>query len=151
MKVTTFVHVEPAAAFDVFTLETDLWWGRGPKFRFGGKQRGVLRFEPGPGGRLYEQFEGANEFEVGKVLVWERGARLVFQWRIPNFAPGECTEVEVQFEAGEGGTRVTLEHRGWKALRKDHPARHGLDDNAYSRMLGMWWGELLSRMRSHIG
>jgi len=151
VKVTTFVHVEPQAAFDVFTQETDLWWGRGPKFRFGGAKRGVLHFEAGPGGRLFEEYDGGAVYEVGKILVWEPGARLVFEWRIPNFAPGECTEVEVTFEAGDGGTRVVLEHRGWKALRKDHPARHGLDDVAYSRMLGMWWSELLSSMRERTG
>jgi uncharacterized protein YndB with AHSA1/START domain len=150
MKATTFVAVDALAAFDVFTRETDLWWGRGPKYRFGGARRGVLQFEPGVGGRLFEEFEDRNVWEVGKVLAWEPGARLVFEWRIPNFAPGERTEVEVRFDPAEGGTRVTVEHRGWKALRKDHPARHGLEDAAYGAMLGQSWGSLLTSMRSFI-
>lgn len=152
VRVTTFVRVDPAAAFDVFTRETDRWWRRGPRFRFGGGQRGVLSFEPGPGGRLLERFGEAGEetFEVGKVLVWEPGARLVFEWRIRNFAPGECTEVEVRFEPSANGTRVTLEHRGWGALRGDHPARHGLDGSAFRDMIGLWWGELLTSLRAHV-
>ncbi len=150
MRVTIFVAVDAVTAFEVFTRETDLWWGHGPKYRFGDGERGVLQFEPGLGGRLFEQFADGKVWEVGKVLAWEPGARLVFEWRISNFAPGERTEVEVLFDSAENGTRITLEHRGWKSLRKDHPARHGLDDNAYSAQLGRWWGELLSIMSRRI-
>jgi uncharacterized protein YndB with AHSA1/START domain len=150
VKVTAFVAVSPLDAFEVFTRETDQWWGRGPRYRFGGKRRGVLQFEPGAGGRLFEEFDDRSAWEVGKVLVWEPGARLVFEWRIPNFAPGERTCVEVRFERAEGGTRITLEHRGWKALRPDHPARHGLDDAAYGVMLGRFWGELISSLQRRI-
>ena len=51
-RASTFVAVEPLETFEVFTSEIDLWWGRGPRFRFGGKRRGTLTFEPGVGGRL---------------------------------------------------------------------------------------------------
>jgi len=90
------------------------------RFRFGGQ--GTLRFEGSK--RLVEAFEG-KEREIGKVLVWEPGARLVFEWRAVNFVPGEVTEVEVRFEASNDGTQVSLEHRGWSKLRPDHPVRHG--------------------------
>jgi hypothetical protein len=53
------------------------------------------------------------------------------EWRLTNFAPGERTEVEVLFEPDEDGTRVTVEHRAWSALRPDHPARHGQDAPAF--------------------
>ena len=152
IRVTTFVGVDPVTAFEVFMRETDLWWRGGPRYRFGGARRGTLRFEPGSDGRLFEQFDApeAEIFEVGKVLVWEPGARLVFEWRIRNFAPGERTEVEVRFEPAEGGTRVTLEHRGWDTLPKDHPVRRGLDGSAFATLMGLWWGELLTTMRAHI-
>ncbi len=146
-KVTTFVKTDPQVAFEVFTRETDLWWRRGPRYRFGRAKRGVLHFEEGPNGRLFEEYEDSTVFEVGKVKVWEPGARLVFEWRIANFAPGERTEVEVQFEATEGGTRVTLEHRGWSTIPKDHPARHGLDGTAFTSMIGLWWGDLATSFR----
>lgn len=150
VKVTSFVAVAPEVAFEVFTEETDLWWRRGPRHRFGGQRPGVLSFEPGVGGRLFEAYDdGADVFEVGRVLVWEPGARLVFEWRIRNFAPGECTEVEVRFEPAEGGTSVILEHRGWASLPKDHPVRHGLFGDAFTSMVGLWWGDLMVALRAH--
>ena len=150
-RVTVFVAVDPDRAFSVFTRETDLWWGRGPRFRFGGARRGTLTFEPGAGGRLFEAFSSApaDVFEVGRVLVWEPGARLLFEWRLSNFDPGERTEVEIVFEPKEGGTQVTLEHRGWSTLRPDHPARHGLDGPAHVARIGLWWAELMRAMRVH--
>ena len=45
VRVTTFVAVDPQTAFDVFTRETDLWWRRGPRYRFGGARPGTLMFE----------------------------------------------------------------------------------------------------------
>jgi uncharacterized protein YndB with AHSA1/START domain len=151
-RVTTFVAAAPARAFAVFTEETDLWWRRGMKYRFGHARRGTLSFEPGPGGRLFEAYSDApgDVFEVGKVLVWEPGARLVFEWRLTNFAPGERTEVEILFEATDDGTRVTLEHRGWSALPQDHPARHGQSVVEHVARVGRWWGDLFLDLRGHI-
>jgi uncharacterized protein YndB with AHSA1/START domain len=150
-RVSTFVSVPPGDAFDVFTKETDLWWRRGPRFRFGGARRGTLTFEPGVGGRLFEAWgDGPSDvLEVGRVLVWEPGARLVLEWRLRNFAPGERTEVEVLFDPADGGTRVTLEHRGWSVLPKGHPARHGLEGKAVTDMIGLWWGEIFVGLRDH--
>jgi uncharacterized protein YndB with AHSA1/START domain len=149
-RATTFVAVSPLDAFEVFTEETDLWWRRGPRFRFGGKRRGKLVFEPGVGGRLFEAFDDgpADVFEVGRVLVWEPGARLVLEWRLTNFAPGERTEVDVRFEPASGGTMVTVEHRGWASLPADHPARHGEAAAVLIARIGQWWGALLLEMRA---
>ncbi|RKH55669.1 SRPBCC domain-containing protein [Corallococcus llansteffanensis] len=148
-RVTTFVAVSPLDAFEVFTQETDVWWSRGPRYRALQVPRGVLRFDPpGPGGRLLESSD-TEEFEIGRVLVWEPGARLVFQWRASNFAPDELTEVEVRFESSFGGTRVVLEHRGWDSIRADHPVRHGEDGPTTVGRLGRWWGELVTRFRLH--
>jgi hypothetical protein len=59
--------------------------------------------------------------------------------------------VSLRFEPVEGGTRVTLEHRGWAAIREDHPARHGLTGTAFIAMIGLWWGELATALRTHAG
>lgn len=153
VKVTVTVATDPATAFDVFTRETDLWWRRGPRYRVAGRSPGVLRFEPGAGGRLYETFEtpeGESSLAMGTVLEWSPGALLRFEWRAVNFEPGESTEVEVRFEAVPTGTRVTVRHFGWSALRPDHPVRHGLAIAAFSRMRGLWWGELLTSYRERI-
>lgn len=152
-RVTVSVAVEPARAFSVFTEEIDSWWRHGPKFRLGGRSPGALAFEPRAGGRLFETYDagdGPRVHEIGKILVWEPPARLVFEWRNAVFVPGEVTEVEVTFEPTRSGTRVTVEHRGWAALRPDHPARHGLPADAFVAQLGQWWGDLMTSLRMHV-
>jgi hypothetical protein len=150
VRVTTVVAVDPATAFAVFTEEVDLWWRRGPRHRFRADRVGTMRFEPGPAGRLLEVYDEAagDVYEVGDVRAWEPGRRLVFAWRGRAFAPGEETVVEVRFERVAAGTRVTLEHRGWEALRADHPARHGLTGGAFASMIGLWWGDQLTMLRA---
>ena len=66
-----------------------------------GGNRGFIHLEPRPGGRLYESFETRGTtrvFETGTVTVWEPPSRLAFEWRAANFAPGERTLVEVEFD-----------------------------------------------------
>jgi uncharacterized protein YndB with AHSA1/START domain len=150
--VTVLVSVEPDIAFRLFTEEIDLWWRRGLKYRVAGKRRGIIRLEPGVGGRLFESFEtdqGDRVVETGRVTSWEPPARVVFEWRAVNFAPTEKTEVEVLFQRSPSGTLVTVKHRGWSAIRADHPARHGQDVRAFLRMMGLWWGDLLTSLREH--
>jgi uncharacterized protein YndB with AHSA1/START domain len=108
-----------------------------------------MRFEPGVGGRLVEVYnEAAGDFhEVGKVLAWEPGSRLCFEWRAANYRPGQLTVVEVRFIAAATGTRVVVEHRGWESLPADHPARHGLDDTPFLQSMGGWWQEQLANLK----
>jgi len=152
-RITALVGVAPGDAFEVFTSEVDAWWRRGPRYRTSsGGREGTLRFEgaaAGGGARLVEAFVDGEVFEIGRVLAWEPGERLVLEWRARNFAADERTEVEVRFEAASGGTRVTIEHRGWDTLRADHPARHGLAGGAFAAMIGLWWGELATALRTH--
>jgi len=154
VTVTVTVPVEPAVAFDVFTRETDLWWRRGIRYRVAGRHPGTLTFEPELGGRLFEQYEGPAGLRVhesGRITAWQPPSHLEFEWRGSNFEPGEVTFVAVTFVATEsGGTRVTVEHRGFAALRPDHPVRHGLAAEAFVRTLGMWWGDLLTGLRVHV-
>ena len=56
---------------------------------------------------------------------------------------------EVLFEPSPSGTRLTVTHRGWRALRADHPVRHGQEVAAFIRMMGTWWGDLLTSLREH--
>lgn len=147
------VGVAPELAFEIFTREIDLWWRRGVRYRASGRHAGVLHFEAGVGGRLFETFtvDGQEQLVVvGKVTAWDPPRRFVFDWRNSNFAPHEKTEVEVRFEAAGEGTRVTVEHRGWSALPPDHPARHGLANSPFIAMMGMFWGDLLMALRRHL-
>ena len=151
VTVTTRVALDPATAFEVFTEEVDLWWRQGPRFRAGLGRKSVMRFEPGVGGRLLEIYDEDRDdaFELGRVRVWEPGTRLVFDFRARNFAPGQTTEVEIRFEAEAGGTRITLEHRGWASIPADHPARHGHVGGAFTAMIGLFWADLLVSARAH--
>ena len=149
-SATVSIAVAPAEAFAIFTEQIDAWWRRGPRFRNAPGDRGFIRIEPGVGGRVFESFDD-RVVEVGRATVWDPPRRLVFEWRASNFAPAEKTEVEVRFEPSASGTRVTVVHRGWAALRPDHPVRHGMATPEFVRMIGMWWGDLLTAMREHSG
>jgi len=154
VRATTVVPADPATAFALFTSEVDLWWRRGPRFRHGLGRPSVMRFEGEEGGRLLEVYTDAagGAFEVGRVLAWKPGDRLVFEWRGNNFEPGLVTEVEVRFERAERGTRVTLEHRGWDAVPLEHASRHGYGaSQAFVGMIGLWWGDQLTSLRQQAG
>lgn len=147
--VSVTVDADPATAFTIFTEETDLWWRRGPRYRIAGRNPGVLKFEPGAGGRLIECFD-SQEFTTGTITCWEPPNLLEFEWRAVNFAPGESTQVQIRFEAVPTGTRVTILHTGWASLRPDHPVRHGQPVPAFIRTMGMWWGDLLTSFRERV-
>jgi uncharacterized protein YndB with AHSA1/START domain len=146
--VSIRLKVAPAVAFDLFTRNVDDWWRKGPKYRMG--PGGHLRFEPGEGGRLVEIFDetAGDLFEIGRILVWRPGERLVFEWRLPNFTAGQVTEVDIGFTAVQDGTRLTLEHRGWNTLPADHPARHGMEDRRFLLINGRWWEDQFEALRS---
>lgn len=152
-SVTVLVAVDPAVAFEVFTEEIDRWWRRGPQYRVGGRRPGVVAIEPRVGGRLFERIEGARGeriAEMGRVTAWDPPRLLAFEWRASNFAPDEKTFVRVTFDPSPSGTRVTVEHTGWAALRRDHPVRHGKEGAAFARMIGLWWGDLMTSLREHV-
>lgn len=151
-KVTVSVRVPPERAFAVFTQEIDQWWKRGPAYRVSGRHPGVMTFEAGVGGRLFETFDtpaGERTHVAGTILAWEPPSRLLFEWKGVNFAEHERTEVEVTFAPTASGTMVTVVHRGFAALRPDHPVRHGKPPRQFIADMGMWWGQLLGALREH--
>ena len=150
VTVSVTVNADPATAFRLFTEETDLWWRRGPRFRIAGRNPGVIQFEPRLGGTLTETFDG-HVFPTGAITAWDPPFRFQFEWRGVNFAPGESTTVEVTFDAVPSGTRVTVRHSGWAALRPDHPVRHGKPVPVFIQTLGLWWADLLTALREHAG
>jgi hypothetical protein len=77
-------------------------------------------------------------------------ARLELEWRGVNFKPHEKTFVEVTFRLSGEGTLVRVEHRGWSALPDDHLVRHGKVGPEFSRMIGLWWGDLMASLREHV-
>lgn len=108
---------------------------------------GCLRFEPGEGGRLVTAVADGQEFEVGRITIWEPGERLALTWRQATFAPKQSTEVDVRFEALGDETRVTVEHRGWDAIPQDHAARHGFELLLFQRRQVEHWLTLLASLK----
>jgi uncharacterized glyoxalase superfamily protein PhnB len=113
---TVTVRLDPAAAFDVFTSEIGTWYPRGPhSFNYPDRTVGVV-IEPGVGGRWREVWGDGGGYEVGRVLAWEPGRRLLVSYRNRYLPDDPLTEIEVRFDPVPDGTRVTLEHRGWERL-----------------------------------
>jgi uncharacterized protein YndB with AHSA1/START domain len=142
VRVAVTVPLPIAQAFRVFAEDIDLWWRRGVRFRSAGKRRGMIKLEGKPGGRLFDSIDtdgGELVIEAGHVVVWDPPHRLVLQWRASNFTEHEKTEVEVLFTARGNKTLVSLAHRGFSALRADHPVRHGQDGPGTIRSFGFWW------------
>lgn len=156
------VKASPERAFDAFVGEIGAWWRPNDFFAFTPRQPGQLNFEPGESGtladgRLVETRQspsGPKMFEVGKVRAYEPPHRLVFGWRQATFTPEQDTEVTVCFEAiaGFGGpeTRVSVEHRGWDAIPREHVAKHGFPNDLFLRRHGEWWHALLASYREQL-
>lgn len=141
------VAADPARAFDLFTREIGAWWRPSGLFRITSRGDGWLAFEPGAGGRLYTTFDDGEQFEIGRISVWEPGRRLVFAWRQASFAPDQATEVEVRFEAVGDETRVSIEHRAWDSIPQQHAARHGFPEAATLARAADWWRASLAAFR----
>jgi uncharacterized protein YndB with AHSA1/START domain len=133
------VPADPARAFDVFTRDIAAWWRPDPLFRITPQGDGALSFEPGLGGRLVTRLGNGETFEIGRILVWEPGRRLVFVWRQASFLLGQSTEVEVRFEAVGDETRVSIEHRAWDTIPQRHAARHGFPETITLQRAAGWW------------
>ena len=140
------VTLDPAAAFEVFTNEIDLWYQRGPySWNFPEKAVGI-RFEPGLGGRLIEVHDAATGegFDCGRITAWEPGIRLVYAFTSLRLLE-PLTEVEIRFEPVEHGTRVTWEHRGYSRLPLELALRE-LEGSQYGVPVGLrWFGAYVAR------
>lgn len=92
-------------AFDLFTQRAGAWWPLERRHTKDTHSEIVIE----PGGRFVERSHAGAEVPLGAVRVFERPHRLVLDW-YPGTGPDAPTEVEVRFEATEGGTRVTVRH-----------------------------------------
>ena len=97
------VALEPPAAFDLVLGELASVLER----------RG-LQFEAAPNGRVM-----TGPLVVGRIVSWRPGEQMALEWRPADWDSSLATAVELRFETCPGGTRVTLEHRGWGKLFTD--------------------------------
>ena len=142
VRAVTTVRAAPAEAFARFTDGLADWWPA--DYTWSQAVLETIAIEPGEGGMCFERGPHGFRIDWGRVLAWEPPHRLVFTWQIgphrdPVPDPAAASEVEVGFSAAEGGTRVTLEHRGF--------ARHGEEGEAYREAMGSeaGWPLILDR------
>ena len=103
MSEAVDVDVDPATAFRVFTDELAEWWGNGPIDAWDSSRVVGRRIEPGVGGRIVEEYAD-DVLELGRITVWEPGARLSWASSVDDVT------IDVTFEALDGGrTRVRVD------------------------------------------
>jgi uncharacterized protein YndB with AHSA1/START domain len=101
-------------AFDTYTRGLGRWWPADHTHT--GRADLRIEMEARVGGRIFERTPEGDEFDWGRVVVWEPPGRLVYSWHLRR-DPHEATEVEILFRSiGEDATRVEIEHRGWERL-----------------------------------
>lgn len=114
MTIRKAIRVErsPEVVFRVFTEEIGKWWPLKEGFSFGGEKAKDIFIEGRVGGRFFERFTDGTEFEVGRITAFRPPHVVAFTWKAPDWEAE--TQVEVKFAADGTGTRVEVEHRGWK-------------------------------------
>jgi uncharacterized protein YndB with AHSA1/START domain len=142
------VPATPEDSFDAFTDDIGLWWRPSALFELTPRGDGTLSFDGQS--RLITTLPNGKVFEIGRVTVWERGARLAFTWRQATFTPDQVTTVDVTFQAIEGDTRVTVTHRGWDTIPQAHVARHGFPLQATHGHLANVWRAGLTAFRDRV-
>ena len=127
-------------AFDVYTRDIDRWWPASHTQTGRSDLRIVM--EGRAGGRIFEQTPEGDEFDRGRVQVWEPPGRIVYSWHLRR-DPAEWTEVEIVFRpVGAEATHVEIEHRGWERL--------GAVGQQERDMHGSGWGTLLPHYQEAV-
>jgi uncharacterized protein YndB with AHSA1/START domain len=113
VRASVTVPVDPETAFRVFTDEIDAWYVRS-RHSWVAPDRAVgIRFEDG---YLRELWSDGGHVDTGRVIAWDPPHRLVWA---DLLNPTGAMEIEVAFTPVDGGTEVTLEHRGLDTLPAD--------------------------------
>jgi hypothetical protein len=141
VRQSVVVPASVEEAFEIYTAEFDSWWPRTHHIGKSAMKKAIM--EGRTGGRCYSEQEDGTDCPWGTILVWEPPRRFVMAWQITHlwgYEPdlSKASEVEVRFTpAGEGKTRVDLEHR--------HFERHGEGGEAMRTAVGApngWTGLL---------
>jgi hypothetical protein len=135
-----FVDVDQRRAFHVFTAEIGQWWPL-VSHHIGAATPDVAIIEPFVNGRWFERAIDGSECDWGRVIVWDPPRQVVLTWSINSrwqFDATLATEVDVTFlPAGDGRTRIILEHRHLDRYGDDTERMRGIFDSE-----GGWTGIL---------
>jgi hypothetical protein len=110
------VSWSPEAAFKRFTADFATWWPW-RTHSIGGQCVKRLVFEPGVGGRIFEEHADGRRFAWGKVLAWNPPGSFKMSWH-PSRPEETAQEVELRFEPEGTGTKVTLVSSHWERWGK---------------------------------
>jgi len=118
VRHSVLVPLDRDAAFELFADRFGEWWPKESHHILESPAAEAV-LEPRDGGRWYERSEDGEECDWGRVVEVDRPNRILLTWQLTpewKFDPDEAnaTHVEVTFEPEDGGTRVTLEHRGFE-------------------------------------
>lgn len=128
------VHLDPIAAFELFTAGLARWWPLATYSCAGATARDVS-IEPRVGGWVIEHANDGSTTPWGTVLAWEPPHRFAMTWH-PQSDPAQATRLEVRFSvACEGGCRVELVHDGWQTLGDAASAAHERYDAGWVAVL----------------
>ena len=150
MLVALRVAATPERAFAAFTDDIGQWWQPNGLFQLTPRGPGQMLFEPGPRGRLVERQSSGDEYEVGRITLWDPPAALAFQWRPASFSVEQTTEVHVRFEPLGAETRVVVEHTGWDTIAPQNAARHGFPLEAFLAREAEWWQAQLGSLGAQV-
>lgn len=118
LEIEFAVGCSPAHAFDIWTAKTSLWWPT--DHSVSADPDLVVTFEPRPGGRIYERTSSGTEHDWGEIVSWEPPRRLRYLWHLRRDRR-DATEVDIRFTPHDGGTLVSIAHRGWERLGAEGP------------------------------
>jgi uncharacterized protein YndB with AHSA1/START domain len=122
IRKTREVPLDPAAAFDLFTIRMGSWWPL-DGHSIAQEHASGVRFEPRVGGRVVELTDDGVEHRWADVIAWDPPYRFALAWH-PSIDPDAATVLEVHFTAlDSGGTRIELEHRAWEEYGDDDGRR----------------------------
>lgn len=98
------------AAFRLWTAQIHRWWPK--SHSISGDPDTQVYIEGWEGGRFYERTSTRQEYNWGRVLIWEPPLRLAFHWYLGS-SDDLPTRVDVRFEAlDKERTHISIEHRG---------------------------------------
>jgi uncharacterized protein YndB with AHSA1/START domain len=133
IKKLVLLRCTQERAFALITEQAGQWWPGERRHT----QDANSEIHIQASGRFFERSSAGAEVQLGVVREFDRPNRLVLDW-YPGSGPANPTQVELVFEAVEGGTRVTVTHDAGAA----GPDLFGRNAQAYARS----WDLVLSAL-----
>ncbi len=130
------VGVSVEEAFRRFTAGVGEWWPLATH-SIGQENAANCSLDGRVGGRLYEIQKDGTECIWGTVLRWEPPNAVAFSWH-PDKTESLAGRVELEFEAVEGGTEVTLVHTGWERLGDEAEETRASYDSGWDFVLARY-------------